>query len=290
MKVGVIGGSGLYNIEGIDFIDERTVETPFGKTSDNIIYGKAGANEVFFMARHGRNHSLLPHELNHHANIWAMKSLGVETILSLSAVGSLREDYKPLDFVLVDQYVDNSRRQGHSFFGQGAVAHVSMASPACETVSRFVFEKASKSLKNVIIHPAGTYLNMEGPGFSTKAESKMYRQLEMDIIGMTNFLEAKLAREAEICYLTIAMVTDFDCWHPKHADVTVEQVMSNLNENSSKARELLKIILPALKSDCHMGCRHSLKQGLMTPVEAIPADTFKKLKPILEKYQNQAEQ
>ncbi len=289
MKIGVIGGSGLYNIDGIDFIDELSIKTPYGKTSDKTVHGKAGENEIFFMARHGQNHSLLPHELNHHANIWAMKSLGVETILSLSAVGSLREDYKPLDFVLVDQYVDNTRRLGHSFFGDGAVAHVSMANPACETVSKFVFENASKILKRLVVHPAGTYLNMEGPGFSTKAESKMYRQLEMDIIGMTNFLEAKLAREAEICYLTIAMVTDFDCWHPKHADVTVEQVISNLSENSSNAKKLLKHILPKMTKDCNNDCRCSLKKGLMTPVKAIPTNTFKKLKPILEKYQNQAE-
>ena len=289
MKVGVIGGSGLYNIDGIEIINEISLTTPFGETSDKITHGKAGENEVFFMARHGQNHKLLPHQINHHANIWAMKSLEVESILSLSAVGSLREDYMPLDFVLVDQYVDNTKRQGHTFFGDGAVAHISLANPACETVSKFIFEHASKSIKNVQIHPAGTYLNMEGPGFSTKAESKMYRQLGMDVIGMTNFLEAKLAREAEICYLTIAMVTDFDCWHPKQADVTVEQVISNLTANSSSAKTLLKAILPLMDNKCLNGCRHSLKEGLMTPPEAIPAETLKKLQPILKKYQTQAE-
>ena len=289
MKIGVIGGSGLYNIDGIETVENLSLETPYGPTSDQITHGKAGENEIYFMARHGQNHKLLPHELNHHANIWAMKSLGVETILSLSAVGSLREDFRPLDFVLVDQYVDNTRRQDHTFFGDGAVAHISLANPACESVSKFVFEQAASHLKEVTVHPSGTYLNMEGPAFSTKAESKMYRQLEMDVIGMTNFLEAKLAREAEICYLTIAMVTDYDCWHPKQADVTVEQVIGNLSANSGNAKKLLKEILPIMNNKCSSKCRVALKEGLMTPIENIPPATLKKLHPILNKYQPQAQ-
>lgn len=288
MKIGVIGGSGLYDIEGLKLIEEVQVDTPFGSTSDTIKVSQAGKNKIFFMARHGAGHKLLPHELNHHANIWAMKKLGVEAIISLSAVGSLSERYKPLDFVLVDQYVDNTRRQGHTFFGEGAVAHISLADPVCNAMSKKVFNCAHKLFKDIEIHPAGTYLNMEGSAFSTKAESNMYRQLGMDVIGMTNFLEAKLAREAEICYMTVAMVTDFDCWHPTHAAVTVEQVIENLGENSTKAKTLLKELLPELSYECTTNCQHSLKSGLMTPMVAIPKETQKKLQPILEKYQKQA--
>lgn len=285
MKIGVIGGSGLYDIEGLDHTEEKTIDTPYGSPSDQIKLCKADKNEIFFMARHGQGHKLLPHELNHHANIWAMKKLGVEAIISLSAVGSLNERYKPLDFVLIDQYVDNTRRQGHSFFGDGAIAHVSLADPTCTAISKNIFDCANKLLKDIEIHPAGTYLNMEGPAFSTKAESKMYRQLGMDVIGMTNFLEAKLAREAEICYVTVAMVTDYDCWHPTHAAVTVEQVIENLLQNSNNAKILLKKLLPEFLYKCTTDCQHSLKSGLMTPLETIPNETKKKLQPILEKYQ-----
>lgn len=285
MNIGVIGGSGLYDIEGLQQIEEKQIDTPYGSPSDSIKVSKAGKNTVYFMARHGQGHRLLPHELNYHANIWAMKKLGVETIISLSAVGSLHERYKPQDYVLVDQYVDNTRKQGHSFFGEGAVAHVSLAEPTCLSLSKKIFNCAQKLLKEIEIHPSGTYLNMEGPAFSTKAESKMYRQLEMDVIGMTNFLEAKLAREAEICYQTVAMVTDYDCWHPNHAAVTVEKVIENLGENSARAKKLLKEILPELSYECSTNCRQALKSGLMTPLPLIPKNTAKKLQPILEKYQ-----
>ena len=285
MKIGVIGGSGLYDLQGLELLEEKTVKTPYGETSDCIKLCKAEKNEIYFMARHGQGHKLLPHEINHHANIWTMKSLGVEAILSLSAVGSLREDFRPLDFVLVDQYVDNTKRQGHTFFGNGAVAHVSLANPACEAISKLVFEKANNLLKEIQIHPSGTYLNMEGPAFSSKAESEMYRQLKMDVIGMTNFLEAKLAREAEICYLTIAMVTDYDCWHPKHAAVTVEQVIGNLTQNSARAKKLLEVLLPEFEYECTTSCQDALKEGLMTPMDLIPEETKKKLQPILKKYQ-----
>lgn len=288
MNIGVIGGSGLYSIEGFEFIEEKKMDTPYGPPSDNIKLAKAGQNSVFFMARHGQGHKLLPHELNHHANIWAMKKLGVEAIISLSAVGSLNELFKPLDFVLIDQYVDNTRRQGHTFFGDGAVAHISLADPACTAISKKIFNTANKLFKDIEIHPAGTYLNMEGPAFSTKAESEMYRKLGMDVIGMTNFLEAKLAREAEICYTSVAMVTDFDCWHPTHAAVTVEQVIENLGENSQKAKKLLEKLLPDFTYECTTNCQHALKAGLMTPLNAIPEKTSKKLQPILKKYQQQA--
>ncbi|MCM8526711.1 MAG: S-methyl-5'-thioadenosine phosphorylase [Lentisphaeraceae bacterium] len=284
MNIGVIGGSGLYDIDGVELVEERTIETPYGSPSDSIKISRAGNNSVFFMARHGQGHRLLPHELNHHANIWAMKKLGVETIISLSAIGSLSERYNPLDFVLVDQYVDNTRKQGHSFFGDGAVAHVSLADPACLSLSKVIFNYAVKLFKDIEIHPSGTYLNMEGPAFSTKAESKMYRQWGMDVIGMTNFLEAKLAREAEICYQTVAMVTDYDCWHPGHAAVTVEKVIENLGENSKKAKLLLKELLPSLQYECSTDCQNSLKSGLMTPIPLIPEKTAAKLQPILEKY------
>lgn len=290
MRIGVIGGSGLYNIEGFDLIEEVEIDTPYGAPSDTFKICRTVKNEVVFMARHGQGHKFLPHEINHHANIWAMKKLGVESIISLSAVGSLKEQYKPLDFVLVEQYYDNTRRQGHSFFGEGAVAHVSLACPACVALSKSVFNCADKLLKDIKIHPAGIYLNMEGPAFSTKAESNVYRQWGMDVIGMTNFLEAKLAREAEICYLTIAMVTDYDCWHPNHADVTVEQVIGNLIQNSDRAKKLLKTLIPKLSYTCNTGCREALKSGLMTPYELIPEETREKLQPILEKYRNQEKQ
>lgn len=284
MNIGVIGGSGLYNIEGLELLEECEIDTPYGAPSDTFKKCKAGKNTVYFMARHGQGHKFLPHELNHHANIWAMKKLGVETIISMSAVGSLKEKYKPLDFVLVEQYVDNTRRQGHSFFGEGAVAHISLADPACVALSQKVFEHADKLFNDIDIHAAASYLNMEGPAFSTKAESEIYRSWGLDVIGMTNFLEAKLAREAEMCYLTIAMVTDYDCWHPSHDAVTVEQLLDNLQQNSARARKLLKTILPELEYECSTGCRHALEAGLMSPVESIPQETLEKLEPILAKY------
>lgn len=288
MNIGVIGGSGLYDIEGLELIEALQVDTPYGLPSDKIKVSKAGENKVYFMARHGQGHRLLPHELNYHANIWAMKKLGVEAIISLSAVGSLNERFKPLDFVLIDQYVDNTKKQGHSFFGDGAVAHISLADPTCTAISKKIFDCANKLFQDIEIHPAGTYLNMEGPAFSTKAESKMYRQLGMDIIGMTNFQEAKLAREAEICYVTVAMVTDYDCWHPTHKAVTVEKVIENLSRNSSKAKKLLKELLPEFSYECTTNCQHSLQSGLMTPLDAIPDETGKRLEPILKKYHKQA--
>ena len=287
MITGIIGGSGLYDI-GLTEVEEIDIKTPFGQPSDTFRRGKLEGQEVIFLARHGQGHKLLPHELNHRANIWAMKKLGVESIVSMSAVGSLREDMVPLDFVIVDQYVDHLRRQDLTFYGDGAIAHISLADPACASLQKQAYKAADQLLTSETgtakAHSKGTYINMQGPAFSTKAESKLYRQWGMDIIGMTNFGEAKLAREAEICYVTVAMVTDYDCWHPEHDAVTIEEVIDNLNKNANHAKNFLKKLLPNLNHNCTHGCRHALKTGLMSPLEMIPDATKEKLAPILKKY------
>ena len=288
MITGIIGGSGLYDIDGLTDLEEIEVNTPFGAPSDKFRKGKLEGHDVIFLARHGKGHKLLPHELNHRANIWAMKSLGVESIISMSAVGSLRKDMAPLDFVIIDQYVDHLRRQDLTFFGEGAVAHISLAEPACEALRTQAFDAAEKVMSSEenspSVHPKGTYINMQGPAFSTKAESELYRKWGMDIIGMTNFGEAKLAREAEICYVTVAMVTDYDCWHPDHDAVTIEEVIGNLTSNAARAKNFLKMMIPSVKPECCHGCREALKTGLMSPIEAIPAATKEKLAPLLKKY------
>jgi 5'-methylthioadenosine phosphorylase len=287
MITGIIGGSGLYDI-GLTEVEEIDIKTPFGQPSDTFRRGKLEGQEVIFLARHGQGHKLLPHELNHRANIWAMKKLGVESIVSMSAVGSLREDMVPLDFVIVDQYVDHLRRQDLTFYGDGAIAHISLADPACASLQKQAYNAADQLLTSETgtakAHSKGTYINMQGPAFSTKAESKLYRQWGMDIIGMTNFGEAKLAREAEICYVTVAMVTDYDCWHPEHDAVTIEEVIDNLNKNANHAKNFLKKLLPNLNHNCTHGCRSALKTGLMSPLEMIPDATKEKLAPILKKY------
>ena len=275
MPIGIIGGSGLYDIEGLQVREERKIETPFGEASGKFIIAELEGRELVFLARHGAGHKLMPHELNHKANIWAMKKLGVESIISLSAVGSLKEEIKPLDFVLVDQYVDNTRRENQTFFGNGAVAHVSLADPVCGDLRSQITSCAQDLFvdEGIQIHSQGTYLNMQGPAFSTRAESNLYRSWGMDVVGMTNFCEARLAREAEICYATVAMVTDYDCWHDVHEAVTVEQVIDNLMKNAARAKQLIKNLIPKLDLSCEQGCRHALKSGLLTPFKFIPEET-----------------
>jgi 5'-methylthioadenosine phosphorylase len=287
MITGIIGGSGLYDI-GLTDLEEIEMNTPFGEPSDKFRKGNLDGHPVIFLARHGQGHKLLPHELNHRANIWAMKKLGVESIISLSAVGSLREDMVPLDFVIIDQYVDHLRRQDLTFYGEGAIAHVSLAHPACESLRTQAFKVANKLMteygNGAKAHPKGTYINMQGPAFSTLAESELYRKWGMDIIGMTNFGEAKLAREAEICYVTVAMVTDYDCWHPDHDAVNIEDVIEHINKNAAHAKSFLRKLLPDLDHNCTHGCRDALKIGLMSPIASIPEATKEKLEPILKKY------
>src|SRR5579862_8924333 len=238
MTIGIIGGSGLYSMPGFTASEEIVIDTPFGKPSDNIHVGMLAGKRVAFLARHGRGHRISPSEINFRANIYAMKSLGVSRIVSLSAVGSLKEEHKPLEFVLPDQFFDRTRGRVSTFFGEGLVAHVSFANPVCPQLSAVVHQACVRS--GVDVARGGTYLCMEGPAFSTKAESNVYRSWGMDVIGMTNLQEAKLAREAEICYVTIAMVTDYDCWHPAHDAVTVTDILANLKQNAENATKVVK--------------------------------------------------
>ena len=284
MSIAIIGGSGLYNIDGLELVKKHDSETPFGNPSDSILESKLGTRTVFFLARHGKGHKYLPHEVNHKANIWALKELGVKAILSFSAVGSLKEEIRPRDFVMVNQYVDNTKKANQTFFGKGAVAHISLAEPCCQHLSNQVFNQAIDIDVSKNIHNAATYINIEGPQFSTKAESSLYRKWGMDVIGMTNFHEARLAREAEICYQTIAMVTDYDCWHPEHDAVTVDQVIDNLLKNAEFAKQIILKALPNLDTDCPYDCQTALKSGLLTPVDSIPESTREKLEPIIRKY------
>lgn len=282
VKVGVIGGSGLYEMEGLKNRKEVQVDTPFGPPSDAFIIGTVEGKSVAFLARHGRGHRILPGELNFRANIYAMKKLGVEKILSASAVGSLREELAPLDIVLPDQFVDRTRGRISTFFGAGLVAHIGFAHPICPALIERVHKAAAKlGIKTV---KGGTYLCMEGPAFSTKAESQLYRSWGMDIIGMTNLQEAKLAREAEICYVTIALVTDYDCWHESHDSVTVEMIISNLQQNSKNAQSIIRETMKDLPDTRSCGCADALKHALITDRSLIPAETRQKLQPIVGKY------
>jgi 5'-methylthioadenosine phosphorylase len=267
--IGVIGGSGLYRIDGLADIEWRRVESPFGQTSDEFCFGTLDGQAVVFLPRHGRGHVLPPSAINFRANIDALKRCGVTDILSLSAVGSLREDLIPGDFVVIDQFVDRTFAREKSFFGPGCVAHVSMAQPVCGRIGDAVAAAAPSA--GIAAKRGGTYLVMEGPQFSTLAESELYRSWKCDLIGMTNMPEAKLAREAEMCYATVAMVTDYDCWHPGHEAVTVEMILSVLNANAERARALVREIVPLLAEHagpCRQGCDHALEHALITAPEA----------------------
>jgi 5'-methylthioadenosine phosphorylase len=282
-QIGIIGGSGLYQMEGLTDVREISVETPFGKPSDDFLLGALEGARVAFLARHGRGHRLLPTELPFRANIYAMKLLGVERIISASAVGSLQQQYAPTDIVLPDQFFDRTRGRVSTFFGEGVVAHITFAHPVCNDLCKVI--AAAGEQVGVKIHRGGTYLCMEGPAFSTLAESRLYRNWGMDVIGMTNLQEAKLAREAEICYSTMALVTDYDCWHPDHDAVTVEMIIEYLNRNSANAQMIIRDAVRRLASaERRCKCGSALKQAILTQPGAIPAETKKKLAAIIGKY------
>ena len=276
--VGIIGGSGLYRIDGLSDVAWRRVESPFGATSDEFCFGTLDGQKVVFLPRHGRGHVLPPSAINFRANIDALKRCGVTDIVSLSAVGSLREDFAPGDFVVVDQFVDRTFAREKSFFGPGCVAHVSMAHPVCGRVGDAI--AAAASTVGAPIKRGGAYLVIEGPQFSTLAESELYRAWRCDVIGMTNMPEAKLAREAEICYATVAMVSDYDCWHPLHEDVTVEIILSMLDANAARARSLVRAVVPLLarhSGACRQGCAHALEPALITAPESRDSELLARL-------------
>ncbi len=282
-QIGIIGGSGLYRMEGLTDVRELSVETPFGMPSDNFIIGTLEGVRVAFLARHGQGHRLMPTELPFRANIYAMKLLGVERIISASAVGSLQEQYAPTDIVVPDQFFDRTRGRVSTFFGEGVVAHITFAHPVCARLCDVM--AAAGEQAGVKLHRGGTYLCMEGPAFSTLAESSLYRSWGMDVIGMTNLQEAKLAREAEICYVTMALVTDYDCWHPDHDAVTVEMVIEYLNKNSANAQMIIRDAVRRLAStprECK--CGSALRHAILTQTGAIPAETKRKLAAIIGKY------
>jgi 5'-methylthioadenosine phosphorylase len=280
--IGIIGGSGLYSMPGFETEEEVLITTPWGAPSDNYVVGRLEGKQVAFLSRHGRGHRLSPSELNFRANIWGMKSLGVERILSLSAVGSLKEEHKPLDFLLPDQFVDRTRGRASTFFGEGLVAHVSFAHPVCADLAKIAHAAALSS--GIHAKLGGTYLCMEGPAFSTFAESNLYRSWGMDVIGMTNLTEAKLAREAELCYTTIAMVTDYDCWHPDHDAVTVNDIIANLTQNAGNACKLVAAAVRDMPAERTCKCGSALAHALITDRQAIPEVTRKKLELLVGKY------
>ncbi len=282
-EIGIIGGSGLYNMAGLTEVREEKIETPFGDPSETFILGTLEGREVAFLARHGKGHRILPSELNFRANIFAMKSLGVTSILSISAVGSLKEEHKPTDFVIPDQFIDRTFDRTATFFGEGVVGHVAFGDPVCPLLVE-VFAKACQEV-GVVGKRGGTYICMEGPQFSTRAESKLYRSWGADIIGMTNLQEAKLAREAEISYATLAMVTDYDCWYEGHDDVTVEQVIAVMHQNSENAQKVVKAAVRLMPADLSKSpAQSAAKYAIMTDRAAIPAETKRKLDVLFGKY------
>jgi 5'-methylthioadenosine phosphorylase len=282
VAIGIIGGSGLYSMAGLTDTREVRVKTPFGDPSDAIIIGTLEGKRVAFLARHGRGHVFSPNEINYRANICALKMLGVNRIISVSAVGSLRDDLPPLDFLIPDQFFDRTRGRIATFFGGGIVAHVGFDKPTCTNLSAHIAEACDSA--GVKAHRGGTYVCMEGPQFSTLAESQTYRQLRFDVIGMTNLTEAKLAREAEICYATIAMVTDYDCWHPQHDAVTVSEIIENLNRNTTNVQRVLHEAVAQSPQDGACKCGAALAHAILTDREMISAATKKRLAPIIGKY------
>jgi 5'-methylthioadenosine phosphorylase len=280
--IGIIGGSGLYSMPGFEVEEEHRVDTPFGTPSDAYTIGRLEGKEVAFLARHGRGHRLSPSELNFRANIWGLKWLGVERIVSLSAVGSLKHEHQPLDFVLPDQFVDRTRGRASTFFGDGLVAHISFAHPVCGELANAVHAAAGAA--GIATKLGGTYLCMEGPAFSTLAESNLYRSWGMDVIGMTNLQEAKLAREAEMCYVTVAMVTDYDCWHPDHDAVTVNDIITNLTQNAANAAKLVAAAVRSMPAARACKCGSALAHALITDRKAIPEPTRRKLELLVGKY------
>lgn len=282
-RIGIIGGSGLYHIEGFTNQKWVKVKTPFGDPSDEFLTGTLAGREVVFLPRHARGHRILPTELNHRANIWAMKKLGVHWIISVSAVGSLQAKYKPCDIVLIDQFLDRTKQSlNHTFFGRGIVAHIAFADPICEELRQILY-KTAKSCK-ARAHNGGTYVNMEGPAFSTRAESLTNHQLGYDVIGMTNLGEAKCAREAEIAYATMAMVTDYDCWKVDEAHVTLEMVIEYLHRNAAKAKDILAKAIAQIPAEPIWSCHSALQCAIITDKKLWPKKTVKELQPLLAKY------
>jgi 5'-methylthioadenosine phosphorylase len=283
IRIGIIGGSGLYDMAELTDRKEVTVETPFGAPSGPYVTGKLSGKDVVFLARHGKGHKIQPSDLNFRANIYGFKTLGVEWLLSASAVGSLKEEYAPLDLLIPDQFFDRTKGRISTFFGNGIVAHVAFAHPFCHDLSHIAYDSAVSA--GAKVHQGGTYVCMEGPQFSTVAESKLYRSWGMDIIGMTNLQEAKLAREAEICYATIALITDYDCWHPDHDSVTVEMIISNLTQNARTAQKVIAGAVGALSLDQRTcSCANALATAIVTHGDAVPTQTKKDLAPIIGKY------
>jgi 5'-methylthioadenosine phosphorylase len=282
IEIGIIGGSGLYDMAELTDREDKAISTPFGDPSGPYVLGTLRGKRVAFLARHGVGHRILPSELNFRANIYGFKVLGVERILSASAVGSLKEEYKPLDIVVPDQFFDRTKGRISTFFGRGLVAHIAFAHPVCGQLSTIAADAAAAV--GATVHRGGTYVNMEGPQFSTLAESRLYRTWGMDVIGMTNLQEAKLAREAEICYATLALVTDYDCWHPDHDSVTVEMVIANLIQNAKTAQQIIAGAVENLPYERTCECATALKYALITRPEAIPDAVKLELAPIVGKY------
>ncbi len=281
-EIGIIGGSGLYSMSGLTDAREIRVKTPFGDPSDAFVVGTLEGRRVAFLARHGRGHRYLPGELNFRANIYAMKLLGVQRIISVSAVGSLQENLRPGEFLVADQFFDRTKGRISTFFGDGVVAHVTFDKPTCGQLSSVLADACVST--GVPVHRKGTYICMEGPQFSTLAEANFHRTMKFDVIGMTNVTEAKLAREAEICYSTVAMITDFDCWHPDHESVTVAQIISTLNQNATNAQNVLREAVKAMPKDRACKCGDALKHAIITDQKVVPARTKKNLAAILKKY------
>ncbi|NEP79157.1 MAG: S-methyl-5'-thioadenosine phosphorylase [Okeania sp. SIO3C4] len=286
VKIGIIGGSGLYKMEALTDVEEIRVDTPFGSPSDAFIVGTLEGTKVAFLPRHDRNHALLPSELPFRANIYGMKSLGVEYLISASAVGSLKEEVKPLDLVVVDQFIDRTKGRISTFFGEGIAAHITFENPTCPQLAKMLADAAeSLNLSDINVHRSGTYLCMEGPAFSTKAESHLYRSWGATVIGMTNLPEAKLAREAEIAYATLALSTDYDCWHEEHESVTVDMVINNLRKNAVNAQKVIQETVRRLSEEQFVSDSHSaLKNAILTPLDKAPATTKEKLGLLLQKY------
>jgi 5'-methylthioadenosine phosphorylase len=281
-EIGIIGGSGLYTMPGLTQIHEERISTPFGDPSDVLVLGELEGRKVAFLTRHGRGHRILPSELNFRANIYALKKIGVERILSVSAVGSLKEEHKPGDFVVPDQFIDRTFHRVSTFFGDGIVAHVAFGDPVCATVAKAIFAACQK--EGVAAKPSGTYVCMEGPQFSTRAESNLYRSWGADVIGMTNLQEAKLAREAEMCYATAAMVTDYDCWHEDHDSVTIDQIVKVMHQNSANACRVIATAVAAMPRERTCSCGSALEFAMLTSPDAIPPQIREKLDLLIGKY------
>jgi 5'-methylthioadenosine phosphorylase len=280
--IGIIGGSGLYEMRGLEDAREVRVKTPFGDPSDALVIGKLEGRRVAFLARHGRGHRVLPSEINFRANICAMKMIGVERVISVSAVGSLKEDLKPLEFMIPDQFYDRTRLRVATFFGGGVVAHVSFDKPVCAQLAGVLGDACESA--SVVAHRSGIYVCIEGPQFSTLAEAHVHRQLRFDVIGMTNVTEAKLAREAELCYATVAMITDYDCWYPEHSSVTLEEIISNLGKNAENAQNVIRAAVKAMPSARACKCGSALAHAIVTDRAWIPAAVRRRLAPIAGKY------